>query len=156
MVPVGLPTQNHLACRMVNVLNNIQKKTIQLADGYPMYQRPDNGLSIQNGVILVNRWVVPYNPYLCSKSARSSVTAVKYLFKYVYKGHDRVMASIQSDEHNEIQHYVDARYVSASEACLRIFHYDLHDRSPAVQRLAVHLPGQHAVLYKEGKAEEAL
>lgn len=128
-----------------------------------MYQRPDNGLSIQNGVILVNRWVVPYNPYLCSKYSAhinveicSSVTAVKYLYKYVYKGHDRVMASIQSDEHNEIQHYVDARYVSASEACWRIFHYDLHDRSPAVQRLAVHLPGQHAVLYKEGKAEEAL
>ena len=91
-------------CRMVNVLNNIQKKTIQFADGYPMYQRPDNGLSIQNGVILDNRWVVPYNPYLCSKySARSSITAVKYLFEYVYKGHDRVMASIQSNEHNEIQ-----------------------------------------------------
>ena len=85
-------------------------------------------MSIQNGVILVNRWVVPYNPYLCSKySARSSVTAVKYLFKFVYKGHDRVMASIQSDEHNEIQQNVDARYVSASEACLRVFHYDLHD-----------------------------
>lgn len=46
--------------------------------------------------------------------------------------------------------------MSASEACLRIFHYDLYDRSPAVQGLAVHLPGQHAVLYKIGKAEEAL
>lgn len=66
------------------------------------------------------------------------------------------MAIIQCDENNEIQCYVDARYVSASEACWRIFHYDLHDRSPAVQRLSVHLPGQHNVVYKEGKAEETL
>ena len=81
------------------------EQTIQLADGYPMYKRPDNGLSIQkNGVILDNLWVVPYNPYLCSKYSAhinveicSSVTAVKYLYKYVYKGYDRVMASIQSE-----------------------------------------------------------
>lgn len=141
------------------------EKTVQLADGYPKYRRPENGLSVQkNGVLLDNRWIVPYNPYLCSKYSAhinveiicSSVTAVKYLYKYVYEGHDRVMASIQCDENNEIQRYVDARYVSASEACWRIFHYDLHDRSPAVQRLAVHLPGQHNVVYKEGKAEEAL
>ena len=48
--------------------------------------------------------------------------------------------------YNEITHYVDARYVSASEACWRIFHYDLHTHSPAIQRLPVHLPGQEQVI----------
>ena len=74
----------------------------------------------------------------------------------MYKGHDRIMAGIQQEQINEIQRYVDARYVSASEGCWRIFHYELHDRSPAVQRLAVHLPEQQTVTYKEGKAVEAL
>ena len=83
---------------------------------------------------------------------------MKYLYKYVYKGHDRIMAGIQQAPVNEIQRYIDARYmyVSACEASWRIFHYELHDRSPAVQRLAVHLPNQQTVVYKEGKAEEAL
>ena len=66
------------------------------------------------------------------------------------------MAGIQHEQINEIQRYVDARYISASESCWRIFHYELHDRSPAVQRLAVHLPEQQSVIYREGKAEKAL
>ena len=65
------------------------------------------------------------------------------------------MAGIQQID-NEITRFVDARYVSASEACWRIFHYDLHDRSPSIQRLAVHLPGQQQIIYKEGSAQTAL
>lgn len=141
-----------------------QEKTIETIDGYPMYKRSENGVTVEKkGVRLDNRWIVPYNPYLCAKYSAhinveicSTITAVKYLYKYVYKGQDRIMAGVQHGEINEIQRYVDARYVSASEACWRIFHYELHDRSPAVQRLALHLQGQQTVIYKEGKAEEAL
>ncbi len=48
--------------------------------------------------------------------------AVKYLFKYVYKGHDRATVEIgknaqeQTKSINKIRLYLDARYVSASEA----------------------------------------
>lgn len=63
---------------------------------------------------------------------------------FFYKGPDRVMASIVQDESNttinEISNFIDARYISASEACWRIFHYELHNRSPAIQRLAINLP----------------
>jgi hypothetical protein len=45
---------------------------------------------------LDNRWVVSYNPYLLrlfnchiNVEACGSINAVKYLFKYIYKGHDR-------------------------------------------------------------------
>lgn len=139
-------------------------KTVQLPDGYPMYKRPDNGVQLQkHGVIIDNRWIVPYNPYLSTKFSAhinveicSTVTAVKYLYKYVYKGHDRIMAGIASDQDNEIQRYIDARYVSASEASWRIFHFELHDRIPAVQHLALHLPSQQNVVYQEGKASEVL
>jgi len=37
-------------------------------NGYPLYRRRDNGLKVLvKGVELDNRWVVPYNPYLCKK-----------------------------------------------------------------------------------------
>jgi hypothetical protein len=73
-----------------------------------------------NKIKLDNRWVVPYNPYLTTKynchinvEICSSITAIKYLFKYVYKGHDRATVEIINDE---INLYLDARYISASEA----------------------------------------
>ena len=65
------------------------------------------------------------------------------------------MAGIQQID-NEITRFVDARYVSASEACWRIFHFVVHDPSPSIQRLNVHLPGQQQIIYKEGSAQTAL
>jgi len=48
-----------------------------------------------------NRWVVPYNLYMsllfkCHINVEvcTFVTAVKYLYKYVYKGHDRAQVDI--------------------------------------------------------------
>jgi hypothetical protein len=77
--------------------------------------------------------VVPHNVYLSTKydahinvEVYNNIRAVKYLFKYVYIGHDRATVEIsrQSDnaiERNvvktdEIKKYLDCRYVSASEA----------------------------------------
>ena len=52
-----------------------------------------------------NRWVVPYNPYLCTKydahinvEIATSVQSVKYLYKYIYKGHDRALWEVCSGQ----------------------------------------------------------
>jgi len=66
------------------------------------------------------------------------VSTVKYLYKYVYKGHDRAAVVIEGPD--EIQQYLDACYVSASEAAWRLFAFKLHDDFPSVTRLQVHLP----------------
>ncbi|XP_077985123.1 uncharacterized protein LOC144439763 [Glandiceps talaboti] len=135
--------------------------------GYPIYRRRDQHIEIEkHGAILDNRWIVPYNPYLSTKYQAhinveicSSVTAVKYLYKYVYKGHDRIIAGLQQDTQqcmDEIQRFIDARYVSATEACWRIFHYDLHDRSTSIHRLTVRSPGRERVSYREGHATQAI
>jgi hypothetical protein len=135
-------------------------------NGYPLYRRRDNGLKVLvKGVELDNYWVVPYNPYLCKKfnghintKASISIYGVKYLFKYIYKGHDRAMMVIervenpidgQHVERNEIQEYIDAHYVSASKAVWRIFKMKLHGRFPVVHRLQVHLPNQQTVVFSE-------
>ena len=65
-------------------------------NGYPVYQCSHDGQSVEvKGAQLDNRWVVSHNLYLATKydahinvEICSSIAAVKYLFKYVYKGHD--------------------------------------------------------------------
>ncbi len=63
-----------------------------------------------HGVELDNRWVVPHNVYLSTKydahinvEVCNNIRVVKYTFKYVYKGHDRVIVKIsrQSDNATE-------------------------------------------------------
>jgi len=132
------------------------------------------------GFVFDNRWVVPYNPYLtmrykCHINVKvcSSITAMKYLYKYVYKGHDRALAVVQpevgalpvvapqaaaggADGNNvltardEVQNYLDGRYVSASEACHQLFAFDLYGMHPNVYRLAVHLPNEQTSYFPEG------
>jgi hypothetical protein len=66
-------------------------------NGYPIYQHRDTGHTIVvHGIELDNRWVVPHNVYLSTKydahinvEVCNNIRVVKYLFKYIYKGHDR-------------------------------------------------------------------
>ena len=94
-----------------------------------------------------------------------SVTAVKYLYKNIYKGQDRVVAELSSTQANkgnrvrtidEVKKFVDARFVSPPEASWCIFHYPLHARSPSIHRLELILPDQQAVVYRDGGPAEAL
>jgi len=97
--------------------------------GYPVYQRRMNGRTVRkSGVDLDNRWIVPHNVYLCTKydahihvEVCSTITVVKYLYKYVYKGHDQARISVGNGNDgndttqppvqvNEINMFLDARY----------------------------------------------
>ncbi len=104
--------------------------------------------------------MVPYNPYLSllfnyhiNVEVCTSVAAVKYLYKYVYKGHNRAQVDVgpvdavapdgttpaQPRMRDEIKIYQDGQYVLASEACHRLYGFDLHKEHPNVIRLTVHL-----------------
>ncbi|XP_021716916.1 uncharacterized protein LOC110684794 [Chenopodium quinoa] len=86
--------------------NNFPKKfsphTTTNKDGFPTYRRRDTGETARvRGATLDNRWVIPYNPYLsvlfdCHINIEvcSTIKAVKYLYKYVYKGHDKVSYNV--------------------------------------------------------------
>ena len=124
-------------------------------DGYPDYARPDNGCKITKGNnVYDNRHVVPYNPYLSAKynchinvEVCASISAIKYIHKYIYKGHDRATIEISGGVQDEIKEYLDARYVSAIEACWHIFEFGMHAESPSVYCLPVHLKDQHMVYF---------
>ncbi|KAF7839626.1 uncharacterized protein G2W53_008108 [Senna tora] len=132
--------------------------------GYCKYRRRDTGnVVIKNGVDLDNRFVVHYNPTLLLRyQAHINVEfcnqsrSIKYLFKYVSKGHDMVTAKISSDSNahvddmkDDIKHYYDCRYISPCEATWRIFRFDINFREPTVKRLPFHLPNQQGIIFQD-------
>ncbi|GJR79669.1 uncharacterized protein Tco_0150454 [Tanacetum coccineum] len=123
--------------------------------GYAIYSRSENGKTIKKqGVDLDNRFVVPYNPTLLRRyQAHINVEwcnqfgSIKYLFKYINKGPDRVTTVVEDEEKDEINDFYDCRYLSACEAAWRIFKFDIHHRFPAVERLPFHLPDEQTVVF---------
>ncbi|XP_004295965.1 PREDICTED: uncharacterized protein LOC101307681 [Fragaria vesca subsp. vesca] len=102
--------------------------TVQGEDAYPVYQRRPNRQPVylrgRGNMTVDNRWVVPYNPWLLLRynchinvEVCGSIKSVKYLYKYIYKGPDRVSLEVQSNpEFDEISQFVDARWVCAPKA----------------------------------------
>jgi len=144
--------------------------TITDIDGYPLYRRRnvENGgfaftmrtSNSTNQAIIDNQWVVPYSPFL-SKTYKahinvefcSSIKAIKYLCKYVNKGHDLEVFEVQNvNKNDEITRYQMGRYISSNEALWRIFSFSVHERNPSVQHLAVHLENGQRVYFTEENA----
>ncbi|KAG0588920.1 hypothetical protein KC19_2G278400 [Ceratodon purpureus] len=133
---------------------SFQDQTAMDQDGYPLYRRRNDGRSFEkHGFFFNNIHVVPYNPDLIRKynchiniEVCASVHAVKYIHKYIYKGHDRATLRI-GEEQDEIKQYLDARYIGASKAVRRLLKMTMHDEDPNVVRLHLHLPGMHRVIF---------
>ncbi|XP_071718058.1 uncharacterized protein [Rutidosis leptorrhynchoides] len=101
-----------------------------------------------SGVELDNIYVVPYNRLLIlsfqahiNVECCGSTMLIKYLFKYISKGTDRVATCIskplgtnnsqtpeKSEPVDEIQNFIDARFICPHEACWRIFKFPIHHR----------------------------
>ena len=142
-----------------------QNETTIDGDNYPHYRRRDTGITYKRpgNYIVDNRYVVPYCPILsllfnCHLNVElvTSKKSVKYLFKYILKGNDAAAITISEAEksnyepqtinHDEIQMYIESRYVSPIEAVWRIFSLSMHKKSHTVIRLPVHLPNQQSIV----------
>jgi hypothetical protein len=145
---------------------NFEPNTIVDKDGYPVYRRRQDGKTIEkNDISLDNRHVVPYNKQLLLKFQAhinmewcNQTTSIKYLFKYINKGYDRITATITRSQQNnqqpmqeldEVKQYLDCRYISPCEASWRILSFPIHARKPAVERLYFHLLGEHSIYYSD-------
>lgn len=122
--------------------------------GYIIYRRrqDEGNFVIKGKTKLDNRYVVPHNLAILKKyQAHINVewcnrtNAVKYLFKYITKGVDKATIVIEkgpeASKHtqdsvstkrprDEIQEYLECRYVSACEATWRTFSFHIHQRKP--------------------------
>ena len=138
--------------------------------GYVLYRLRNTERFVYKGDIkLDSQYVVPHNIQILKKyKAHVNVewcnksSAIKYLFKYITKGVDRATFKLQPNAEqstllerekekprNEINEFVEGRYLSACESTWRIFKFDIHHNTPAVQKLPVHLPGEHTAIFDE-------
>ncbi|GJV93168.1 DNA helicase [Tanacetum coccineum] len=172
--PSATCTQNSSRCKK-DFPKEYCNQTYVDKSGFVHYKRRDTGITTtRQNVSLDNKYVVPYNKQLLlAFYAHINVEycgwtmLIKYLFKYISKGTDRVVVHISRNNPtsvsnnatastskqlvviDEIKNYLDARYVSPHEACWRIFEFEIHYREPAVQILAVHLQNMQRVVFRE-------
>jgi hypothetical protein len=157
---------------------SFQSATQADADGFPLYRRrspADGGYAVAVDASQIdNSWVVPYNAWLLRKynahinvEICSSIKAIKYLYKYVTKGVDRARVAISAEmedksdavaevaasihDRDEIQEYLDARFITPSEAMWRMFELPMYFQSHTIQRLAVHVENGQLAYFQEGK-----
>jgi hypothetical protein len=163
-----------------NFPKNFAEVTEISNSGYPTYRRRNNGRKIyySSKRSADNSFVVPFNVYLlllliCHINVEicSTIKAIKYLFKYFYKGPDSALVKFITKEksdnidsenstsniiYDEIEQYLSTRYVYPPEALHRIFEYKLHEQSHAVYKLAVHLENEQYVYFKESCEKELI
>jgi hypothetical protein len=119
----GRPCWNGKSCKL-GFPKQFAERTVNVDGAYPVYKRRDDGVRVQKQASVFNNGsVVPYNPYLtlnfqCHINVEVPVntTAIKYLYKYITKGHDRM--ALSSDSQDEVKCFVDGRYISAVEGKL--------------------------------------
>ena len=154
-----------------NFPKQFQEETIIGGNSYPIYCRRDTGKTYMRpkNYKIDNRYVVPYCPMLslqfnCHINVEvcSSIQSIKYIHKYIYKGHDAASVVITNNtnetviEHDEIKQFVETRYVGPSEAVWRILSKPLHDKSHTIVRLPVHLPNFHNVTIHTNPDEQEI
>nr|GFA55098.1 hypothetical protein [Tanacetum cinerariifolium] len=118
------------------------KTTVIDDSGYALYKRRNDGNIIKkSGTDLHNGYVVPYNPGLLRRYQAhinvewyNQVGSIKYLLKYINKGSDRVSATVDGEEVDEIKDFLNCRYLSACEAAWRIYGFEIHYRTPSVEQ----------------------
>jgi hypothetical protein len=84
--------------------HSFSKETHYDVDGYPKYRRRQTRIFVDPKMqrMVNNQWIVPYNLHLATKyhahinmEICSSISTIKYLYKYVYKGPDHAIAIVE-------------------------------------------------------------
>jgi hypothetical protein len=138
------------------------------ADGGYEYRRP------RDNALFTNQHVVPYNPWLLLRyrcdlnvEACTSVGAIRYLFKYIFKGGDRLNVRLRrvgpganaptgegaSANADEVSCYLDTRYIGPHESVDLLMGLPTWGHTHVTYRLPVHLPGQQRVIHNGTRAD---
>ena len=151
----------------------LRKESYHAEESYPVYRRrhtKDGGFTAKvqckylktifgfanTEVTVDNSVVVPYNPMLLYRYRShinveivASISGLKYLFKYIHKGSDRVVIEAKTGQKvkNEVDNYINGRYLSGTEADWNIRGFGISHIYPPVETLTYHLPGEQQVIF---------
>uniref|UniRef100_A0A6N2NFB7 ATP-dependent DNA helicase n=1 Tax=Salix viminalis TaxID=40686 RepID=A0A6N2NFB7_SALVM len=134
-------------------------------NGFVYYRRREfrDNFVQKNGIMLFNDSVVPYNKELLMRyNAHINVEIccqsmlIKYLFKYVNKSPDRCRAVLQHDRNDEVQAYLNCRFICPYEAVWRILQFPIHSRYPPIERLQIHLPFQQNIVFSGSESLQSV
>ncbi|KAL4559204.1 hypothetical protein LXL04_031338 [Taraxacum kok-saghyz] len=166
--PCGKLNQDNICMKNGGCKNSYPKsfshETTITKDAYPTYRRRNDGSKIKiRGAMLDNRWVIPYNPYLLCKfnchiniEICSTIKAVKYIYKYICKGCDKISFSVSSENNNvcvnEIDRFQAGRWISAPEGAWRIYRFSLGEMKPPVIHLPLHLENYQPMTFNKKTA----
>lgn len=135
-----------------------QESTVICDNQFPLYRRRQRFTAAVKGHVISDEWVVPHNAFLllryrchCNLEIVTHMKVTKYCYKYVFKKPDEATIVI-----DEIDHYLSSRVLSAGEAVWRILGLRLHQESPPVFRLDLHLPQQHSVCVAVGPHDDVI
>ena len=116
-------------------------------------------------IVIDNRWIVPYSPFLlrqfqCHLNVEicSTVTSIKYVLKYTFKGPDRAAFNLESQSGSpvdEISDYKNHRYLGSCEAATTLLGLDRNGNKPVVITLKLHLENQQEVYYNPNRTNAA-
>ena len=100
-----------------------------------------------------NCQIIPYSLYLTVKycvyinvKICASVKAIKYIYKYIYKGSD--CTTLRLIDGDEVNKYLQGRYIGPFEAIQRLFKFPIYKEFPPVIQLAVHFLGKQPVYFQ--------
>jgi hypothetical protein len=146
-------------------------------NGHVHYRRRQSNVhTMKRQMNLDNTYVVPYNrTLLLAFQAHINVEycgwsmLIKYLFKCISKGTNRVFARVtrslgeastsasSSQPHiDEIQDFLNGRFICPPEACWRILKFEIHSREPAVQILSMHLENMQNITLRDSHRLESV
>ena len=60
----------------------------------------------------------------------------------------------ENKQHDEVKNYLNARYLSASEAIWRLFGFEMNAQNPHTHRLPIHLPDQQHFFFLGTETKE--
>ena len=109
----------------------------------------DNCQIILYSLYLTVKYYIYINIEICT-----SIKAVKYIHKYIYKGSD--CTTLQLTDGDEVNKYLQGCYIGPSKAIQRLFKFLIYKEFPPVIQLTVHLPGEQPVYFQLDQSVEEI
>jgi hypothetical protein len=85
----------------------------------------------------------------------TTIQAVKYIYKYVYKGSDCITLVVSAID-NKITYYIQGQYIGLTEAYWQLIEFLIYQEYSPIQQLAIYLEGQYTVYFADNLIVEQI